>query len=150
MGICIWKMEADSFECVATLEGHEDEEFECASVISSHTQDVKAVIWHPDAEVLASASYDDSIKLYEDDGDDWTCTNTLESRDSTVWCIDFDKTASRLASGSDDKTVKIWKKYLPGNEEGIATPDNKPAWKNVCTLSGYHSRPIYDLKWCKK
>ena len=49
---------------------------------------------------------------------------------------------------SDDRTIKIWREYLPGNELGIATPDNTPTWKCVCTLSGIHPRAIYDVSWC--
>ena len=29
----------------------EDQEYECASVLSSHTQDVKCVLWHPHEDV---------------------------------------------------------------------------------------------------
>jgi len=28
-------------------------------------------------KVLASSSYDDTIKLYSEDGDDWSCLDTL-------------------------------------------------------------------------
>ena len=31
---------------------------------------------------------------------------------------------------------------------GIATSTNEPVWKCVCTLSGYHTRTIYDISWC--
>lgn len=29
----------------------------------------------------------------------------------------------------------------------MATVDNDPTWKCVCTLSGYHDGPIYDIAW---
>lgn len=35
------------------------------------------VAWSPSGEVLASASYDNSIKLWSSDGDEWACTHTL-------------------------------------------------------------------------
>lgn len=35
------------------------------------------VTWHPSGELLASASYDDSIKLWATDGDEWSCVQTL-------------------------------------------------------------------------
>ena len=35
------------------------------------------VAWHPDGELLVSASYDDSIKLWRDMGDEWECSQTL-------------------------------------------------------------------------
>lgn len=125
----------------------EDEEFECASVLSSHTQDVKQVRWHPNKEVLASCSYDDTIKLFKEETDDWTCYDSLDSHKSTVWKICFDKTGSRLASCSDDTTVKIWQEYLEGNSEGVVVKDKTGTWKCVCTLAGYHDRAVYDLDW---
>ncbi|XP_065918476.1 probable cytosolic iron-sulfur protein assembly protein CIAO1 homolog [Dysidea avara] len=126
---------------------NDGEDFECVSVLHEHTQDVKCVRWHPHEEILASASYDNTIKIFREDDDDWTCCGTLEGHESTVWCIDFDASGDQLASCSADKTVKIWKRYKPGNPEGIPTVGNDPTWKCVCTLSGYHTREIYDISW---
>lgn len=127
-----------------------DDEFECAAVLNAHTQDVKKVTWHPHVDILASASYDNTIKMYKEDpaDNDWMCLATLTGHTSTVWSISFDGTGNRLASCSDDRTVKIWQCYMPGNEEGIATPDGDMVWKCVCTLSGHHTRSIYDISWC--
>lgn len=127
----------------------EDDEYDCGGVLNAHTQDVKKVLWHPHKDILASTSYDNTIKLFKEDPDDndWTCFATLSSHESTVWSLNFDKTGTRLATCSDDKTVKIWQEYLPGNNQEIATPNNLPVWKCVCTLSGYHKRPIYDISW---
>ncbi|XP_014665985.1 PREDICTED: probable cytosolic iron-sulfur protein assembly protein CIAO1 homolog [Priapulus caudatus] len=127
----------------------EEDEFECASVLHAHTQDVKKVLWHPNLPILMSCSYDDTIKIHKEDGDDWTSFQTLESHTSTVWSIDFDSTGERMVSCSDDMTVKIWQAYQPGNKEGIQTTGKDATWKNLCTLSGYHSRTIYDVSWCK-
>ncbi|XP_058806568.1 probable cytosolic iron-sulfur protein assembly protein Ciao1 isoform X2 [Phymastichus coffea] len=130
----------------------QDEEYECAAVINAHTQDVKKVRWHPQKDILASASYDDSVKIFKEDtaSSDWICVSTLNSHASTVWSLAFDASGNRLVTCSDDKTLKIWQQYEPGNEMGIETPDNEPVWKCVCTLSGFHSRTIYDVDWCKK
>lgn len=107
-------------------------------------------MWHPNKDILASASYDNTIKLFKEDlsDNDWVCFATLESHESTVWSLTFNATGSYLASCSDDKTVKIWKEYPPGNSEGIPTTDNDSAWKCVCTLTGYHTRTVYDISWC--
>jgi WD40 repeat protein len=87
---------------------------------------------------LASASYDDTIKLYHHDSDngDWSTIATLTGHQSTVWGIDFDSTGNRISSCSDDKTVKIWQKGIK-------------EWSCVCTLAGYHKRAIYDISWNK-
>lgn len=108
------------------------------------------MIWNPHNDIVASASYDNTIKIFKEDkmDSDWCCIATLSSHESTVWSIAFDRTGTRLASCSDDQTVKIWKEYLPNNPEGIPTTDNDPTWKCVCTLSGYHTRTVYDITWC--
>jgi len=125
----------------------EDNDFECDGVMQGHTQDVKDVKWHPYEDIVASASYDNSIKLFEEDDGDWENINTLEGHTSTVWSISWSKDGKRIVSGSDDKTVRIWRKFNPGNMEGIATTGERACWKSVCTLSGYHNRPIYCVHW---
>ena len=40
-------------------------------------QDVKAVAWHPSGRLLASCSYDDSIKLWREADGEWACEQTL-------------------------------------------------------------------------
>lgn len=126
----------------------EDDDYQCASVLSIHSQDVKNIAWQPGHEILASCSYDNTIRFFHEEDDDWSSFATLEGHESTVWAISFDKTGSRLASSSDDKTVKIWQEYQPGNPEGVVTTDNMPEWKCVCTLSGHHSRTVFDINWC--
>ncbi|KAJ3517507.1 hypothetical protein NLJ89_g455 [Agrocybe chaxingu] len=86
-------------------EAHPDGEFETISVLMEHTQDVN--------QILASASYDDTIKLYiEDPSDDWFCFTTLSGHASTVWSLAWSPagTGGYLASASDDKTVRIWRR----------------------------------------
>ncbi|KFM81569.1 putative cytosolic iron-sulfur protein assembly protein CIAO1, partial [Stegodyphus mimosarum] len=126
----------------------EDCDYECASVLNSHSQDVKRVLWHPVKDILVSTSYDDTIKFYKEDSDDWSVFCTLTGHTSTVWSADFNNGGNMLASCSADTTVKIWREYLPGNPEGVPTTNHDPMWKCVCTLSGYHERPIYDISWC--
>lgn len=125
----------------------DDSDYECSSVLSSHTQDVKSVTWHPHKDTLLSTSYDNTIRIYEEQEDDWECISVLESHTSTVWAAAFDKTGQRFASCSDDCSVKIWQEYLPQNKEGVITPGNHSTWKCICSLSGYHQRTIYDIKW---
>jgi hypothetical protein len=41
------------------------------------------VVWHPSGEVLASCSYDDTVKLWVDSDDEWICAQTLTGMHST-------------------------------------------------------------------
>lgn len=46
----------------------EDDEYDVAMVLHSHTQDVKDVVWQPNDDVLASCSYDDTVKIIKQVG----------------------------------------------------------------------------------
>lgn len=95
--------------------------------------------WIPDSLILASSSYDDTIKFWIQDEDDWTCVSTLKGHESTVWCIDFTKDGKYLASASDDKTIKIW-----SQDENF---EKNHMYHTVSTLQGYHSRTVYSCSW---
>ena len=114
-------------------------DFECASVLMGHSQDVKSVLFDPNENRLVSCSYDDTIKFWEEDDDDWFCSETLVGHTSTVWSLSFEKTSKRLISGSDDCTCIIWKK-----EDGN---DNNNKWIQETVLKGYHDRSIYCVHW---
>lgn len=149
--VWIWEM------TTASDGGDGGGEFECAAVLNAHSQDVKKVVWHPTSDVLASASYDNTVKLFREDATDseWICTATLTGHQSTVWSVSFDRTGNRLATCSDDRTVRIWQAYDPklDNREAAirnTSDDDEVAWRCVCTLSGFHTRSVYDVAWCKQ
>ena len=132
-----------------------DAEFECLSVLMEHTQDVKCVAWHPRDELLASASYDDNIKLYLDDpSDDWYCFSTLSGHTSTIWSIAFSPCGSYLASASADCTVRLWRRLSADEAEarGLKVEGRMPGrpgekWVCVEVLKGWHERCIYSVSW---
>ncbi|PRP79952.1 hypothetical protein PROFUN_05928 [Planoprotostelium fungivorum] len=117
----------------------EDEEFNCVAVLHGHSQDVKAVKWHPSKEILFSSSYDDTIKAWEDDEDDWYCSHTLTGHTSTVWDVSFNSDGSKMVSCSDDNNLIIWDTKVIGDGP-----------KQVCTLSGYHTRTIFSVDWSEE
>lgn len=61
-------------------------------------------------QLLASASYDDTIKLFAADpyDDEWSCIETLTGHTATVWSISFSPCGQYLASAGDDLVIKIW------------------------------------------
>jgi WD40 repeat protein len=98
------------------------------------------VIWVPGSLTIASASYDNSIKFWQQGNDDeWACIDTLTGHTSTVWDIRFTNDGRFLASCSDDQTIKIWVR----NDEF----EGKDFYLNICTLEGHHDRPIYSCSW---
>lgn len=87
-------------------------------------------------QILASCSYDDTIRIWIDDPqDDWDCVATLRGHTSTVWSISFSPDGNYIASGSDDRTVRIWKRV------------GQHKWECVQVLEGYHDRTIFSVAW---
>eukprot|EP01117_Protostelium_nocturnum_P010724 TRINITY_DN3861_c0_g1_i1.p1 TRINITY_DN3861_c0_g1~~TRINITY_DN3861_c0_g1_i1.p1 ORF type:complete len:195 (+),score=65.03 TRINITY_DN3861_c0_g1_i1:1457-2041(+) len=117
----------------------EDKDFESIAVLEGHSQDVKKVKWHPVKEVLFSASYDDTVKVWEDDDDDWYCSKTLTSHTSTVWDLAFDKTGDRMVTCSDDCNLIVWD-----------TENIKNGPKKLCTITGFHTRTIFSVDWSEE
>jgi len=89
---------------------NESFEYDCLSVLSGHTQDVKHIKWNSRYGMLFSCSYDDTIKgwKYDESVDDWICAYTIEGHTSTVWSIDFDQTEKYLVSVGDDRNMRIY------------------------------------------
>ena len=141
----------------------EDDEFECLAVLQEHTQDVKAVTWHPSEPILASCSYDDTIRLYYPDQDEFIPISLLRGHLSTVWGVAFEpaiRNASpedpdpsvRLASCSDDLSVLIWHRtdyYRPPSSTSLSILRDPPSetWKPLVTLPRVHDRVIYSVAW---
>lgn len=92
------------------------------------------------AQLLASASYDNTIKLYLDDpSDDWFCATTLTGHSSTVWSLAWEPTQGRyLASSSDDHTIRLWRRIPAGGEIKF----------ECATVITGHDRAVYSLSWC--
>jgi WD40 repeat protein len=127
------------WEVVAGQEGGEEAEFECVAVLQEHTQDVKRVLWHPKADVLASCSYDNDLRIWREvGGEEWACVQVLRGHTSTVWDADFSRDGAYLVSVSDDQSARLW---APSGPEG--------AWTCVQVLEQLHTRPIYSVSWSK-
>ena len=97
--VWVWEEVIDSFNAGGgigtpfSLNADSSDNFETVAVLSEHEGDVKCVAWHPSPNfnLLASASYDDTIRLYRDDiDDDWSCVAVLNGHEDTVWVVDFE------------------------------------------------------------
>ncbi|KAJ5248686.1 hypothetical protein N7468_000137 [Penicillium chermesinum] len=125
-----------------------DNNFETVAVMQEHGGDVKCVSWHPVEECLASGGYDDTIRLWREDLDDWGQVACIKKHEGTVWALDWEGpettphsseqslqaqwreqralSGPRLVSCSDDRTVRIWRRLpkesaLPSTLSSAAT-----------------------------
>jgi WD40 repeat protein len=76
-----------------------------------HNDCVTSVSFSPDGKTIASASDDNTIKLWSLDGKE---LNTFHGHSGTVWSVNFSPDGQTIASASEDNTVKLWS--LDGTE----------------------------------
>ena len=161
-----------------------DDEWETIAVLNEHEGDVKALAWCPDVpgrsrkgtygvDVLASASYDDTVRVWREDGDaEWVCVSVLEGHGGTVWGVVWEGRRRegdkfpRLLTFSADGTIRIWTLNQDGEEEDEenADPSGQPRnalggipntmrrslredWVCTATLPKVHTSDVYAAAW---
>lgn len=107
----LWRQEQGAWRCVAILE-------------DVHSRTIRSCAWSPDGKLLATASFDRTVAVWEktrDAGHEgaprlvWELAAVLEGHESEVKDVAWSSDGSHLATCSRDKTVWIWE-WLPGNE----------------------------------
>ncbi len=78
-------------------------------VLKGHPTDVGALAFSPDGRFLASGSRDETVIIWERDGDGFSRSQTLHGHAFGVYALAFSPDGRFLASGSYDTTVRIWK-----------------------------------------
>ncbi|XP_014244132.1 notchless protein homolog 1 isoform X2 [Cimex lectularius] len=96
--------------------------------LTGHQQLVNSVKFSPDTRILASASFDKSIKLW--DGRNGKFITTLRGHVQAVYMIAWSADSRLLVSASADSTLKVWsmktKKLLndlPGHQDEVYAVD---------------------------
>ena len=80
----------------------------CHSILQGHDNLISSVTFAPQHIkdcLLASGSDDNTIKLWNDQGE---CLKTLRGHEAWVYSVAFSPQGKILASGSRDNTVKLW------------------------------------------
>ena len=81
------------------------------TTLQGHSDSVYCVVFHPTAPLLATCSYDKTVRLWllSEDNSSATCVAILEGHTNAVNSVAFHPTAQLLATGSSGGTAKLWR-----------------------------------------
>ncbi|XP_064653339.1 notchless protein homolog 1-like [Lineus longissimus] len=117
---------------------HPETEKKPVTRMTGHQQLINEVQFSPDTRLIASASFDKSVKLW--DGKTGKYLASLRGHVSRVYQIAWSADSRLLCSGSSDSTLKVWdlktKKLLhdlPGHADEVYAVDWSPDGQRVAS-----------------
>lgn len=108
----------NDFECIAVLSGS-DGDVKCVQFAPSHGQ------WGDGDEILLSAGYDDTIRIWAEDAGDWYCALSLDNiHTDTIWSLAVSPSGARVVSAAADGSMAILKGYTAGERKQLQGEEN--------------------------
>ena len=127
----------------------ERSDVECDKV-SAHKSIVYDLVISPDGRLLASGSWDNTIKLWS--LPDGALLKTIEGHEAGVLSIDISSDGRLLASGGAENTIKLWSlpdgallKTIEGHEHSVNALSIAPNGRFMASGSGDNTIKLWSL-----
>jgi WD40 repeat protein len=93
-------------QAVRVVLGRDAEWDACRSVLEGHSAYVRAVVFSSDGQLIASASNDRTVRVWETATG--ACRSVLQGHSDLVSAVVFSPDGQLVASASEDSTVRVW------------------------------------------
>ena len=99
------------------------------TILKGHTKDITSIVYTADANTIATASKDRTIKLW--DANSGEIMLTLNGHTGDITMMTFSPDNTMLASGSDDGTSRIWNAETGQQIHKLNLPSNPLSYRDA-------------------